>query len=47
MQLGECHGHIILDGVYFKDAIRKHEIIPDDTIIRACFQQYQIGRAHV
>lgn len=41
MQLGECHGHIILDGVYFKDAIKKHEIIPDDTIIRACFQQYQ------
>lgn len=41
MQLGECHGHIILDGVYFKDAIKKHEIIPNDTIIRACFQQYQ------
>lgn len=41
MQLGECHGHIILDGIYFKDAIEKHETIPNDTIIRSCFQQYQ------
>lgn len=39
--LGECHGHIILDGIDFKKAIAAHRERPDETIIRNRLQQYK------
>ncbi len=39
--LGECHGHIILDGTDFKKAIAAHREEPNETIIRNRFQRYK------
>jgi hypothetical protein len=39
--LGECHGHIILDGADFKHAIAQHRERPDETVIRNRLQQYR------
>ncbi len=37
----DCHMHMVLDGVEWKSAIRRHEKGPDRSFIRAVLQQYQ------
>ena len=52
---GECHAHIIMDGVNYRHAVDMHKNGPDDKIIREHLKAYQergivfvqIGRAHV
>ena len=46
---GECHAHIIMDGVNYRHAIDMHKNGLDDKIIREHLKAYQeqIGRAHV
>lgn len=37
---GECHAHMILDGVYFRDAIDRHKCGVAEELVRACLRQY-------
>ena len=38
--LGDCHIHMVLDGVYYRDAIAAHRAGPRDDIIRPRLQDY-------
>ena len=38
---GECHAHIIMDGVNYKEAISLHKEKVNDTVIRAHLHAYQ------
>ena len=38
---GECHAHIIMDGVNYRQAIDMHKNGPDDQIIREHLKAYQ------
>ena len=38
---GECHAHIIMDGVNYRHAIDMHKNGPDDKIIREHLKAYQ------
>ena len=38
--LGDCHIHMILDGVYYRDAIDHHKENPDETLIRQRLSDY-------
>lgn len=37
---GDCHVHMILDGVYYRAAIDHHKEKPDDTLIRQRLSDY-------
>lgn len=37
----DCHIHMILDGVYYKDAIDRHREAPREDWIRNCLARYQ------
>lgn len=37
----DCHMHMILDGLEWRSAIRRHEIAPDLAFIRAVLQKYK------
>lgn len=37
---GDCHIHMILDGVYYRDAIDHHKNGPDEVLIRQRLQDY-------
>lgn len=39
----DCHIHMVLDGVYWKDAIARHRSEPDEGLIRAVLARYQAG----
>lgn len=38
---GECHAHIIMDGVNYRRAVDMHKNGPDDQIIKALLKAYQ------
>ena len=38
---GECHAHIIMDGVNYRHAIDLHRNGPDDNVIREHLKIYQ------
>lgn len=38
---GECHAHIIMDGVNYRHAVDMHKNGPDDQIIKAHLKAYQ------
>ena len=38
---GECHAHIIMDGVNYRQAIDLHRNGPDDNVIREHLKIYQ------
>lgn len=38
---GECHAHIIMDGVNYRRAVDMHKNGPDDQIIKAHLEAYQ------
>ncbi|WP_195270460.1 amidohydrolase family protein [Eubacterium sp. 1001713B170207_170306_E7] len=38
---GECHAHIIMDGVSFREAAAKHRNTPDEALIRQVLSDYQ------
>ena len=37
----DCHIHMILDGVYWKDAIARHAAQPDEALVRRTLAQYR------
>lgn len=39
--LGECHAHVIMDGINYKEAVRIHKNGVVDAAICQCFQKYQ------
>ena len=39
--LGDCHVHMVLDGVYYKDAIARHKPVPDEAWVRQTLHRYQ------
>ena len=38
---GECHAHIAMDGVNYRQAMERHVPTPDEAHIRACLEAYQ------
>ena len=38
---GECHAHLAMDGINYKQAMARHVESPDVQHIRACFEAYQ------
>ena len=38
---GECHAHIIMDGVNYRHAVDMHKNGPDDKIIREHLKAYK------
>ena len=38
--LGDCHIHMILDGIYYRDAIDHHKAQPDEALIRDRLKDY-------
>lgn len=41
IQLGECHAHMVLDGVYYKAALERHREGPQEDTIRKVLRAYQ------
>lgn len=41
MQLGDCHVHMVLDGIYFKNAIQRHRPEVDEGWIRKMLAAYR------
>ena len=39
--LGECHAHVIMDGMNYKKAVQMHAQGVQETIIHRCFEEYQ------
>ena len=39
--LGECHGHVIMDGKNYKEAVALHKDGVVETVIHDCFQKYR------
>ena len=39
--LGECHAHVIMDGINYKEAVSLHKNGVQDQAIHRCFQEYQ------
>lgn len=37
----DCHIHAVLDGVFWKDAIKRHSVRPDEAFIRNMLKTYQ------
>ncbi len=37
----DCHIHMVLDGVYWKDAIARHKDAPQETLIRSGLSHYR------
>ncbi len=40
--LGECHAHVIMDGINYKEAVSLHKNGVQDQAIHRCFQEYQV-----
>lgn len=38
---GECHAHIIMDGINYRKAVDLHKNGPDDKVIRRNLEAYQ------
>ena len=38
---GECHAHVIMDGINYKKAVKRHAQGPDERIVRKCLETYQ------
>ena len=39
--MGDCHIHMVLDGVNWKEAIARHRAAPQEAFIRETLEQYQ------
>lgn len=39
--IGDCHIHMVLDGVYYKDAIARHRSAPEESLVRRVLEQYR------
>lgn len=39
--IGDCHVHMVLDGVYYKDAIARHKSAPDEALVRQALSRYR------
>ena len=39
--LGECHGHVIMDGKNYKEAVSLHKDCIVEAVIHDCFQKYR------
>ena len=37
----DCHMHMILDGAFWRAAIRRHDPVPDDAFIHSILKTYQ------
>lgn len=37
----DCHMHMVLDGEYWKDAIARHSVMPDESFIRKTLARYR------
>lgn len=37
----DCHMHMVLDGAYWKDAIARHSVTPNEAFIRKTLARYQ------
>ena len=37
----DCHIHMVLDGVNWKDAIARHKAAPQEALIRKTMERYQ------
>lgn len=42
---GECHAHVIMDGMNYQEAVRRHQRGPDEKLVRKCLDIYQ--KAHI
>ncbi|MDO4519807.1 MAG: amidohydrolase family protein [Eubacteriales bacterium] len=40
---GECHAHVIMDGVNYRKAVELHQNGVQDKVIHQCFEKYQEG----
>ncbi len=38
---GECHAHVIMDGINYQEAVKRHEYGPDERLVRKCLETYQ------
>lgn len=38
---GECHAHVIMDGINYQAAVRRHEKCADERFVRKCLEAYQ------
>lgn len=39
--LGECHAHIFMDGINYREAVSRHRNTPDEKAVRACLNAYK------
>lgn len=39
--LGECHAHVFMDGVNYRQAVSRHKRKPDERAVRACLEAYR------
>lgn len=41
MVFGECHAHVIMDGINYRNAVDLHNERVDESVIHRCFQEYK------
>lgn len=39
--LGECHAHVIMDGINYREAVALHKNGAAESVIRKCFEKYR------
>ena len=38
---GECHAHVIMDGINYQAAVKRHEQGADEELVRRCLKLYR------
>lgn len=38
---GECHAHVIMDGINYRAAVKRHRQGPDEAVVRKCLETYR------
>ena len=38
---GECHAHVLMDGINYREAVNRHKEKPEETAVRSCLAAYR------
>ena len=38
---GECHAHVLMDGINYRQAVERHKERPEEKAVRKCLEAYR------
>lgn len=41
---GECHAHVLMDGINYRQAVERHKEQPEEKAVRSCLEAYRKAR---